>query len=124
MPDGKTYRIVNKEVIRLGQEELLDQLFREWIYPDLLEVAPELMASAHTYRPVGGGQGNVVYFTAEVGAAEVIDYSTYVWQTMLKARSAAEVEERYEQFHACVESIERLSLVEVMTPDNPGIKRG
>jgi hypothetical protein len=122
MDDGRTYRIVNKEVIRLGMEERLDRLFREWVYPDLIEQVPDFMKTAKTFRPVGGGQGNVVYFTAEVDAPQVIEYSSFVWETMLKARSEAEVREFYDEFHACVESIDRLSLVEVMTESNPGIE--
>jgi hypothetical protein len=121
MSDGRTYRIVNKEVIRLGMEERLDRLFREWVYPDLIEQVPEFMETAHTFRPVGGGHANVVYFTAEVDAPQVIEYSSFVWDTMLQARSQAEVQERYDEFHACVESIHRSSLVEVMTKSNPGI---
>lgn len=122
MDDGRTYRIVNKEVIRLGMEERLDRLFKEWIYPDLIAQVPEFMKTAKTFRPVGGGRGSVVYFTAEVDGPQVIEYSSFVWDTMLKARSEAEVQELYDEFHACVESVERLSLVEVMTESNPGIK--
>jgi hypothetical protein len=122
MDDGRTYRIVNKEVIRLGMEKRLDRLFREWIYPDLIEQVPDFMQTAKTFRPVGGGNGNVVYFTAEVEAPQVIEYSSFVWDTMLKARSEKEVQELYDEFHACVESVHRLSLVEVMTEGNPGIE--
>lgn len=121
MSDGRKYRIVNKEVIRLGMEERLDRLFREWVYPDLIEQVPEFMETAATFRQVGGGNGSNIFFTAEVEAEQVIEYSSFVWNTMLKARSEAEVRERYDEFHACVESVHRLSLVEVMTEDNPGI---
>ncbi len=123
MTDNQRYRIVNREVIRLGKEDLLDELFREWVYPDLRAVAPELMATAHTFRPVGGGRSNVLYFTAEVGPQEVIDYGSFVWDALRQARSEAEVQERFDVFHECVESIQRLSLVEVMTDRNPSLKR-
>lgn len=124
MADTGRYRIVNKEVIRLGKEEKLDRLFREWVYPDLIEVAPKFMESAQTFRPVGGGQENVVYFTAEVEREHIVNYGAFVRQAMLQARSEKEVNERYEEFRDCIESIRRLSLVEVMTDNNPGLSIG
>lgn len=124
MTDSQRYWIMNREVIKLGKEAQLDRLFREWVYPDLLKVAPEFMATAKTFRPVGGGTENAVYFTAQVDREHMLNYGAFVRQTMLDVRSEAEVNALYAEFCDCLESINRLSLVEVMTDENPSISIG
>src|SRR5690349_18867647 len=114
MSAHETYRIVNREVIKLGREATLDRLFQEWVYPDLRQVAPHLMSTAHTFRPVGGGRANVLYFTAAVDQRDIVNFGALIKHTLLQARSEEEVNTLYGEFYECLESVDRLSLVEVM----------
>ncbi|MBS1871038.1 MAG: hypothetical protein JSS99_15405 [Actinobacteria bacterium] len=121
MSNDEMYRLVNRERIRPGMEERLNRLFTDWMIPDLRAAAPELFATSKTFRQVGGGDPNLLLWTAEVTGEQLLNYGSYIRSVFASVRPADELDELYREFHACVESVRRTALVEVLTPDNPGI---